>query len=59
MGPNSELPENKNNDISSGRLPRKLKFTIGATAIDIASEYNYLGIVCSTSGSLKSGKTLA
>ncbi len=37
------------------RLPRKLKFTLGATAIDIASEYNYLGIVFSTSGSLKSG----
>ncbi len=43
-----------------GRLPRKLKFTLGATAIDIASEYNYLGIVFSTSGSLKCGiKTLA
>ncbi len=43
-----------------GRLLRKLKFTLGATAVDIASEYNYLGIVFSTSGSLKSGiKTLS
>ena len=41
---------------SNGRLPKQLKCTISGTELEIVSNFTYLGIVFSKSGSFKIAK---